>query len=96
MNARTGFWLGAGVSIAIAAMSSSLRAQSEAPPPVETPPAVATSPAVVKPPAIAPQDLAFGRFIALIRAHLLTGDELVGRREWDLAGRHYNFPVEEI
>lgn len=97
MNARTVFWLGAGVSIAIAAMSSSLRAQTEAPPPpVETPPAVATPPAVVKPPAIAPQDLAFGRFIALIRAHLLTGDELVGQREWGLAARHFNFPIEEI
>jgi hypothetical protein len=96
MNARTVFWLGASVSVAMAAMSSSLWAQNEAPPPVEAPPAIVTPPAVVKPPAIAPQDLAFGRFIALIRAHLLTGDELVGRREWGLAARHYNFPIEEI
>lgn len=38
----------------------------------------------------------FARFIALIRGHLLTGDELVGQRDWDLASRHFGYPREEI
>ncbi len=41
-------------------------------------------------------DLAFGRFIALIRGHLLTGDELAARRHWDVAASHFGFPREEI
>jgi len=41
-------------------------------------------------------DLAFGRFIALIRGHLLAGDELVKRRDWSEAYPHFNFPTEEI
>lgn len=95
MKARTAFWLGLGLGfgalVALAAMPAPLMAQTEAPPPAAVAP-----PAVAKPPAISPQDLAFARFIALIRAHLLTGDELVGRREWDVAGRHFSFPTEEI
>jgi len=41
-------------------------------------------------------DLAFGRFIALIRGHLLAGDELVKRRDWSEAYPHFNFTTEEI
>jgi hypothetical protein len=43
-----------------------------------------------------PPDVAFGRFIALIRGHLLTGEELVVRRQWDAARPHFNFPTEEV
>lgn len=53
-------------------------------------------PAVAKTPAALPQDLAFARSIALIRGHLLTGDELVGRRQWNAAHPHFSFPTEEI
>lgn len=41
-------------------------------------------------------DLAFARFIALIRGHLLAGDELVQRRQWNTAYPHFAFPTEEI
>lgn len=43
-----------------------------------------------------PQDLAFARFIALVRGHLLTGDELAGQRRWEAATPHLGFPREEI
>lgn len=43
-----------------------------------------------------PADVAFGRFIALIRAHLATGEELVAKRQWAAAQRHFGFPREEI
>ena len=52
-------------------------------------------PAFVKPPALAPE-VAFGRFIALIRGHLLTGDELAAQRQWDAAAVHLGFPREEV
>lgn len=45
---------------------------------------------------ISEQDLVFGRFIALIRAHLATGDELVALHQWDVAASHFGFPREEI
>jgi hypothetical protein len=51
--------------------------------------------AVKTPEALSP-DVAFGRFIALIRGHLLTGDELVRQRDWGEAHRHFMFPLEEI
>jgi len=41
-------------------------------------------------------DVAFGRQIAFIRAHVATGDELVQRRDWGLAHRHFMFPIEEV
>lgn len=47
-------------------------------------------------PAGLPPDVAFGRFIALIRGHLLTGEELVSRRQWEAARPHFNFPAEEV
>jgi hypothetical protein len=50
----------------------------------------------VKIPAALPPDVAFGRFIALIRGHLLTGEELVKQRDWDEAHAHFMFPLEEI
>lgn len=43
-----------------------------------------------------PPDVAYGRFIALIRAHLATGDELLRQRQWSAAQRHLGFPREEI
>ena len=72
-------------------------AQTHGAPPVIAPikPA-AEAPAVPKPPKALPQDVAFGRFIALIRGHLLTGDELVSQRQWDAADPHFSFPTEEI
>jgi hypothetical protein len=84
MRPRIAFWLTVGTWIIAAAMPLSLQAQSEPPP------------AIAKPAAATPQDLAFGRFIALIRGHLLTGDELAGQRDWEGASRHFGFPREEI
>jgi hypothetical protein len=55
-----------------------------------------TVPAAPKLHAALPPDVAFGRFIALIRGHLLTGDELAGERQWDAAHSHFSFPTEEI
>ncbi len=69
------------VTIAMSGASSLLNAQ--------TPPAV-------EKPAFLPPDVSFGRFIALIRGHLLTGDELVKRRDWVVAHAHFMFPLEEI
>jgi hypothetical protein len=85
MKTGTVIWLAIGVLIAGAALPSSLQAQVVAPPP-----------AVAKTPAALPQDLTFARFIALIRGHLLTGNELVSQRQWDAAHPHFGFPTEEI
>jgi hypothetical protein len=85
MKAWTAIWLGSIVAIAVAAMPSSLNAQAQASPP-----------AIAKTPAALPPDLAFARSIAFIRAHLLTGDELVKQRAWDAAHPHFMFPLEEI
>lgn len=41
-------------------------------------------------------DLAFGRSIALIRGHLLAGEELVKLHDWNIAYQHFSFPREEI
>jgi hypothetical protein len=41
-------------------------------------------------------DLAFARFIALIRGHLLAGDESVKKGQWNAAYPHFRFPTEEI
>jgi hypothetical protein len=43
-----------------------------------------------------PPDVAFGKQIAFIRAHVATGDELVLKRDWGLAYRHFMFPIEEV
>jgi len=69
--------------------------------PAHAKPAPAEEPAVLTPialqtPAALPPDVAYGRFIALIRADLAMGDELVKRRDWELAHRHFMFPLEEI
>jgi hypothetical protein len=82
MKMRTAVWLAMGVW---SAMPAALQAQDKTPPPI-----VAAKPAAL------PQDLAFARFIGLIRGHLLTGDELVSQRQWDAASRHFGFPREEI
>ncbi len=72
-------------ALALAAMLSGAAAQDRplAPP---RPPVAAAVPA----------DVAYGRFIAMIRGHLLTGDDLVAARRWDAAARHYGFPREEV
>ena len=59
-------------------------------------PAPVTAQVAATPPAAFPQDVAFGRFIALIRGHLLIGDELASQRQWDAAHPHFSFPTEEI
>ncbi|MGH6664663.1 MAG: hypothetical protein ACREB2_07130 [Pseudolabrys sp.] len=61
-----------------------------------TEPAKPEAATAVKIPAALPPDVAFGRFIALIRGHLLTGDELVKQRDWSEAHSHFMFPLEEI
>jgi hypothetical protein len=43
-----------------------------------------------------PPDLAFARTIALIRGHLLIGDELVGQKQWVAAYPHFMHPTEEL
>lgn len=43
-----------------------------------------------------PADVAFGRYVAIIRADIGTGDELVRRRAWEVAHRHFMFPLEEV
>ncbi len=82
--------------------AGSLRAQTNEPSPVAPAPVAPAKPqgdavpATPKAPAALAQDVAFGRFIALIRAHLFTGDELVSQRDWDAAARHFSFPAEEV
>ncbi len=41
-------------------------------------------------------DVIFGRYIAQIRAHITTGDELVAQGDWAGAAPHFGFPTEEI
>jgi len=43
-----------------------------------------------------PPELAYARFIAMIRGHLLAGDDLAAAKRWDGAARHYGFPREEV
>lgn len=76
--------LGALVFIAVVAQGQAF---------AQTPPAAV---APLKIPAALPKDVAFGRFIAQIRGHLLTGSELVRERNWGEAARHFGFPREEI
>ena len=82
MRARFAIWLGVVAAIVAATPSHAQTAN---------PPAV-----IAKPPALSAADLAFGRNIALIRGHLLTGDELAAQRNWGGAAMHFGFPREEI
>ncbi|MDO9412334.1 MAG: hypothetical protein Q7T81_07140 [Pseudolabrys sp.] len=43
-----------------------------------------------------PPDLTFYRTIALIRGHLLIGDELVSQKQWVAAYPHFMHPTEEL
>lgn len=43
-----------------------------------------------------PPDLAFAARIALLRGHLLVGDELVKQQQWNAALPHFLHPREEI
>lgn len=81
---RARFAISFGVIAAIVAAAPSL-AQTATP-----------SAAVIKPVALSAADVSFGRNIALIRGHLLTGDELVAERNWEAAASHFSFPREEI
>jgi hypothetical protein len=80
MRARFAIFLGLFATIAAPAF-----AQTEAPPAV-----------AAKPTSLSAADLAFGRNIALIRGHLLTGDELAAQRDWGGAAAHFSFPREEV
>jgi len=82
MTAHRGICLG--IAILIAAIPLASNAQAPSPPAAAVKPAEPTG------------DLAFGRFIALIRGHLLTGEELVKRRDWSEAYPHFTYPTEEI
>lgn len=84
MTTRIGFWLGVGIVLASATTGLPFPAQAQMPPPATVRSSELTG------------DLAFGRFIALIRGHLLAGDELVKRHDWNLAYPHFTFPTEEI
>lgn len=89
---RTATWPVLAVLAAAGVMALGLdrvHAQTAAPAEPET----ATA---VKIPAALPPDVAYGRFIALIRGHLLTGDALVKQRDWSRAHQHFLYPLEEI
>ncbi|HEY7302385.1 MAG TPA: hypothetical protein VH684_31195 [Xanthobacteraceae bacterium] len=43
-----------------------------------------------------PPDLAFAVRIALVRGHLLVGDQLIKQREWNAALPHFLHPTEEL
>lgn len=93
MVARTAIRFGIGMFAAFAVLlpaPGAILAQVNAPGPGAL---VRPAPQIAAP---LPPDVAFGRFIALIRADLLIGDELVKRRDWDVARRHFMFPLEEI
>lgn len=96
---RTAIWLGlaalamaAGGQVTFGADGAQAQATLQAPAKPES----ETAPAAPKAPASLAPDLAFGRFIALIRGHLLTGEELVKQRNWTAAHSHFMFPLEEI
>lgn len=94
MNARAGhrFTLAAAVAgITMLAAASGVAGERFAQvQPDESAPSVSLVPATL------PPDVAFGRFIALIRADLSVADELVKARDWNRAVRHVMFPLEEI
>jgi hypothetical protein len=92
---RTAPWLGLAVLIAAGSLmtTGSDRAHAQA---IVQAPADGGSKATPKIPAALPPDIAFGRFIALIRGHLLTGEALVKERDWSDAHSHFMFPLEEI
>jgi hypothetical protein len=105
MTARTAISLGLGAVVVGAFLifgcdrSQAQSGESATPaPPITAPakPAGEPAPAAPRVPAALPPDVAFGRFIALIRGHLLTGEELVSRRDWVDAHPHFEFPREEI
>jgi hypothetical protein len=93
---RAAIWLGLAVFAATAQVALSCDAQAQSAEPAKPEAAIANKLPPVKIPEALPPDVAFGRFIALIRGHLLTGDELVKQRDWDEAHRHFMFPLEEI
>lgn len=90
MTERASVRIGFAAVLACVVMLSNVPAASAQGQPVNS------TPAVVPVSAVLPPDVAFGRFIALIRAHLRTGDELVAARQWRAARAHFGFPREEI
>jgi len=90
---RTATWLGLAVFVAAGGLMTVGFERAHAQAFVQAP---AKGEAAPKISAALPPDVAFGRFIALIRGHLLTGEELVKQRSWDDAHQHFMFPLEEI
>ncbi len=84
MNVRRRLWLGVGAAILCVLVLSPMVVLAQAPSAPAPKPAELTG------------DLAFARFIALIRGHLITGDELVKLHRWNVAYPHFTFPIEEI
>jgi hypothetical protein len=93
---RTAIWLGLAVFAAIGLIALGCDAKAQTTAPAKPEAAAPVIPPAVKIPKALPPDVAFGRFIALIRGHMLTGDELVRQRDWNEAHRHFMFPLEEI
>lgn len=93
MTARSGMRLAIGAVVAGVVMLAVQGAALAQAGPAEEAPAPAALPPL---PLALPPDVAYGRFIALIRADLAVGDELVRARAWDNARRHIMFPLEEI
>jgi hypothetical protein len=87
MNRRTRLWLGVGAAmlgiLSLAPMAALAQIQAQIAEPAPKPGELSG-------------DLAFARFIALIRGHLITGDELVKLHRWNIAYPHFTFPNEEI
>ena len=96
MVVRTAIWFGlAALAAAVSGVMTSGTDRAQAQAAVQAPAKPAGKPAP-KIPAALPPDVAFGRFIALIRGHLLTGEGLVEQRDWGEAHPHFMFPLEEI
>lgn len=96
MMVRSATWLGlAALAVATGGLMTVVSDRVQAQAAVQAP-AKPEAEAAPKIPAALPPDVAFGRFIALIRGHLLTGDELVKQRDWSDAHPHFMFPLEEI
>jgi hypothetical protein len=90
---RTATWLGFAVFVAAGGLMTVGFERAHAQAFVQAPAKGEAAPKIF---AALPPDVAFGRFIALIRGHLLTGEELVKQRDWSDAHPHFLFPLEEI
>lgn len=87
MTVRTAIGLAVGIVVFAVCSSIALNADRANAQPAKVSPKI---------PAALPPDVAYGRFIALIRGHLLAGDALVKERDWSGAHPHFMYPLEEI